>query len=44
MIGGGEGSRTPVQKHCYMLFSERSLRFGFRASAARRRADDALSR
>ena len=44
MIGGGEGSRTPVQKHCYMLFSERSLRFDFRALVAHRRAINALSR
>ena len=24
LIGGGEGNRTPVQKHRHMAFSERS--------------------
>ena len=33
--GGGEESRTPVQKHCYIGFSERSQQFEFRPVAAR---------
>ena len=32
--GGGEGSRTPVQKYCYRTFSECSQQFKLRAFVA----------
>ena len=39
-FGGGEGSRTPVQKHSHKVFSERSPSFKFSVSNAAEQAFD----
>ena len=38
LIGGGEESRTPVQKHCIISFSECSLYFEIRSFDAYKQA------
>jgi hypothetical protein len=43
LTGGGEESRTPVQRHHYIGFSERILYFKIRSIDAYRRASLALS-
>ena len=38
ILGGDEGSRTPVQKCCHIDFSEHSLWFGSQVATAHRQA------
>lgn len=43
-VGGDEGSRTPVRKHCHATFSERIQHTLFRGIIAYWRANQSLSR
>ena len=43
VVGGGEGSRTPVQKHSHKVFSERSPSFKFSSSNAAEQAFDKVA-